>query len=180
MGTIFMHELKIRLRYLEGQNQMVACGYSLIYQEMIEQLFFVGVTFAHDAIYDLSYSLFFVIIFLFVFWLLQDLLLCGVYARREATYGNIDHARKVFDMALLSVEELPVVCIDFLLQCLSIFGDFFLLPLLRDNLKHMLPFGWSTICTFKEVCVAQHLICDIRLGILHVCFKHMTCLIGYL
>ncbi|KAH1152400.1 hypothetical protein AAZX31_16G195400 [Glycine max] len=38
----------------------------------------------------------------------QDLLLCGVYARREATYGNIDHARKVFDMALLSVEELPV------------------------------------------------------------------------
>ncbi|KAH1207217.1 Protein NRDE2 [Glycine max] len=38
----------------------------------------------------------------------QDLLLCGVYARREATYGNIDHARKVFDMALLSVEALPV------------------------------------------------------------------------
>ncbi|XP_047151586.1 nuclear exosome regulator NRDE2 isoform X2 [Vigna umbellata] len=37
----------------------------------------------------------------------QDLLLCGVYARREATYGNIDHARKVFDMALLSVEALP-------------------------------------------------------------------------
>ncbi|KAL9324380.1 hypothetical protein ACSQ67_009237 [Phaseolus vulgaris] len=38
----------------------------------------------------------------------QDVLLCGVYARREATYGNIDHARKVFDMALLSVEALPV------------------------------------------------------------------------
>ena len=56
----------------------------------------------------------------------------------------------------------------------------YLLPLLRENLKHMLPFGLSTICTFKEVCVAQHLICDIRLGILHVCFKHMTCLIGYL
>ncbi|TKY44864.1 NRDE protein [Spatholobus suberectus] len=38
----------------------------------------------------------------------KDILLCGVYARREATYGNIDHARKVFDMALLSVEGLPV------------------------------------------------------------------------
>ncbi|XP_027358649.1 protein NRDE2 homolog isoform X2 [Abrus precatorius] len=38
----------------------------------------------------------------------QDVLLCGVYARREANYGNIDHARKVFDMALLSVEGLPV------------------------------------------------------------------------
>ncbi|KAH1234049.1 Protein NRDE2 [Glycine max] len=38
----------------------------------------------------------------------QDVLLCGVYARREATYGNIDYARKVFDMALLSVEALPV------------------------------------------------------------------------
>lgn len=37
------------------------------------------------------------------------MLLCGVYARREATYGNIDHARKVFDMALASVESLPVV-----------------------------------------------------------------------
>ncbi|XP_014514785.1 protein NRDE2 homolog isoform X2 [Vigna radiata var. radiata] len=37
----------------------------------------------------------------------QDVLLCGVYARREAAYGNIDHARKVFDMALLSVEALP-------------------------------------------------------------------------
>ncbi|KAK7314710.1 hypothetical protein VNO77_33237 [Canavalia gladiata] len=38
----------------------------------------------------------------------QDVLLCGVYARREANYGNIDHARKVFDMALLSAEGLPV------------------------------------------------------------------------
>ncbi|KAK4280619.1 hypothetical protein QN277_012222 [Acacia crassicarpa] len=38
----------------------------------------------------------------------QDVLLCGVYARREAYYGNIDHARKVFDMALLSLEGLPV------------------------------------------------------------------------
>ncbi|XP_061356034.1 uncharacterized protein LOC133300491 isoform X2 [Gastrolobium bilobum] len=38
----------------------------------------------------------------------QDVLLCGVYARREANYGNIDHARRVFDMALLSVEGLPV------------------------------------------------------------------------
>ncbi|AES86890.2 putative siRNA-mediated silencing protein NRDE-2 [Medicago truncatula] len=37
----------------------------------------------------------------------QDVLLCGVYARREADYGNIDLARKVFDMALLSVEGLP-------------------------------------------------------------------------
>lgn len=38
----------------------------------------------------------------------QDVLLCGVYARREANYGNIDHARKVFDMALLSLEGLSV------------------------------------------------------------------------
>lgn len=37
----------------------------------------------------------------------QDVLLCGVYARREAIFGNIDHARKVFDMALLSLEGLP-------------------------------------------------------------------------
>lgn len=34
----------------------------------------------------------------------QDVLLCGVYARREAAFGNIDHARKVFDMALSSSE----------------------------------------------------------------------------
>ncbi|XP_028119096.1 uncharacterized protein LOC114316598 [Camellia sinensis] len=39
----------------------------------------------------------------------QDVLLCGVYARREAAYGNIDHARKVFDMALASIEGLPSV-----------------------------------------------------------------------
>lgn len=38
----------------------------------------------------------------------QDVLLCGVYARREAAYGNIDHARKVFDMALTSIEGLPL------------------------------------------------------------------------
>ncbi|XP_028805517.1 protein NRDE2 homolog [Neltuma alba] len=38
----------------------------------------------------------------------KDVLLCGVYAKREANYGNIDHARKVFDMALLSLEGLPV------------------------------------------------------------------------
>lgn len=37
----------------------------------------------------------------------QDVLLCVVYARREAAYGNIDHARKVFDMALASIEGLP-------------------------------------------------------------------------
>ncbi|XP_065849215.1 uncharacterized protein [Euphorbia lathyris] len=37
----------------------------------------------------------------------QDLLLCGVYAQREAASGNVDHARKVFDMALLSIEGLP-------------------------------------------------------------------------
>ncbi|CAN4087838.1 unnamed protein product [Withania somnifera] len=37
----------------------------------------------------------------------QDVLLCGVYARREAVYGNIDHARKIFDMALSSIDELP-------------------------------------------------------------------------
>lgn len=38
----------------------------------------------------------------------QDLLLCGVYARREAVFGNIDHARKVFDMALSSIDVLPL------------------------------------------------------------------------
>ncbi|XP_004299491.1 PREDICTED: protein NRDE2 homolog [Fragaria vesca subsp. vesca] len=38
----------------------------------------------------------------------QDILLCGVYARREAFYGNIDHARRVFDMALSSIEGLPL------------------------------------------------------------------------
>ncbi|XP_018675490.2 uncharacterized protein LOC104000079 isoform X3 [Musa acuminata AAA Group] len=38
----------------------------------------------------------------------QDLLLCGVYAQSEATYGNIDVARKIFDMALLSTDALPV------------------------------------------------------------------------
>ncbi|PQQ15421.1 protein NRDE2 homolog isoform X1 [Prunus yedoensis var. nudiflora] len=38
----------------------------------------------------------------------QDLLLCGVYARREAFHGNIDHARRVFDMALSSIEGLPL------------------------------------------------------------------------
>ncbi|XP_056164085.1 uncharacterized protein LOC130137323 [Syzygium oleosum] len=39
-------------------------------------------------------------------WDLQDILLCGVYARREAVSGNIDLARKVFDMALLSTKAL--------------------------------------------------------------------------
>ncbi|KAM7471048.1 hypothetical protein LguiA_009231 [Lonicera macranthoides] len=38
----------------------------------------------------------------------QDVQLCGVYARREAAFGNIDHARKVFDMALSSIEGLPL------------------------------------------------------------------------
>ncbi|XP_073143744.1 uncharacterized protein [Henckelia pumila] len=37
----------------------------------------------------------------------QDVLLCGVYAQREALFGNIDNSRKVFDMALTSVEGLP-------------------------------------------------------------------------
>ncbi|GAB2286590.1 hypothetical protein Dimus_020987 [Dionaea muscipula] len=37
----------------------------------------------------------------------QDLLLCGVYARREAAFGNYEHARKVFDMALSSISVLP-------------------------------------------------------------------------
>ncbi|XP_052181482.1 uncharacterized protein LOC127794446 isoform X2 [Diospyros lotus] len=37
----------------------------------------------------------------------QDILLCGVYAQREAAFGNIDNARKVFDMALASSEGLP-------------------------------------------------------------------------
>lgn len=38
----------------------------------------------------------------------QDLLLCGVYARSEASYGNTDIARKIFDMALSSTDGLPV------------------------------------------------------------------------
>ncbi|KAH6815829.1 hypothetical protein C2S51_020649 [Perilla frutescens var. frutescens] len=38
----------------------------------------------------------------------QDVLLCGVYAKREAFYGNIDHSRKVFDMALSSIDGLPL------------------------------------------------------------------------
>ncbi|KAL9241950.1 hypothetical protein vseg_016001 [Gypsophila vaccaria] len=37
----------------------------------------------------------------------QDVLLCGIYARREAAFGNIDHARKVFDMALSSLSGPP-------------------------------------------------------------------------
>ncbi|KAG6401993.1 hypothetical protein SASPL_138861 [Salvia splendens] len=37
----------------------------------------------------------------------QDVLLCGVYAKREASYGNIEHSRKIFDMAISSVEGLP-------------------------------------------------------------------------
>ncbi|KAI4329949.1 hypothetical protein MLD38_028271 [Melastoma candidum] len=36
----------------------------------------------------------------------QDILLCGIYAQREAAFQNIDHARKVFDMALGSIEVL--------------------------------------------------------------------------
>ncbi|KAL6583693.1 hypothetical protein OROMI_002982 [Orobanche minor] len=38
----------------------------------------------------------------------QDVLLCGVYAQREAFFGNIDHSRKVFDMALSSIEGLSL------------------------------------------------------------------------
>ncbi|KAL0908355.1 hypothetical protein M5K25_022845 [Dendrobium thyrsiflorum] len=38
----------------------------------------------------------------------QDLLLCGVYARSEAAYGNIDIARNIFDMALSSAIGLPM------------------------------------------------------------------------
>ncbi|XP_010487670.1 PREDICTED: protein NRDE2 homolog isoform X2 [Camelina sativa] len=37
----------------------------------------------------------------------QDLLLCGVYAQREAASGNMKHARRVFDMALASICGLP-------------------------------------------------------------------------
>ncbi|KAJ0463082.1 putative siRNA-mediated silencing protein NRDE-2 [Helianthus annuus] len=37
----------------------------------------------------------------------QDVHLCGVYAKREAAFGNIEYARKAFDMALLSIEGLP-------------------------------------------------------------------------
>lgn len=45
----------------------------------------------------------------YIFLFLQDVLLCGVYARREAVFGNIDHARKIFDMALSSIDGLPQV-----------------------------------------------------------------------
>ncbi|GMH12003.1 hypothetical protein Nepgr_013844 [Nepenthes gracilis] len=38
----------------------------------------------------------------------QNVLLCGVYARREIAFGNIEHGRKVFDMALSSVDGLPL------------------------------------------------------------------------
>ncbi|KAL6635205.1 hypothetical protein ACP70R_027876 [Stipagrostis hirtigluma subsp. patula] len=34
----------------------------------------------------------------------QDFLLCGIYGRTEAMHGNIEQARKIFDMALLSTE----------------------------------------------------------------------------
>lgn len=34
----------------------------------------------------------------------HDFLLCGIYGRIEAMHGNIDQARKIFDMALLSTE----------------------------------------------------------------------------
>ncbi|XVF53734.1 hypothetical protein PTKIN_Ptkin05aG0122600 [Pterospermum kingtungense] len=37
----------------------------------------------------------------------QDLMLCGIYARREAVYGNMVYARRVFDMALFSLAGLP-------------------------------------------------------------------------
>lgn len=66
-------------------------------------------------------------------------MLCGVYARREANYGNIDLARKVFDMALLSVDGLPVVCTVFsaamsflsreIFFAPSLWGYFFFWPL---------------------------------------------------
>ncbi|KAF8730247.1 hypothetical protein HU200_017225 [Digitaria exilis] len=34
----------------------------------------------------------------------QDFLLCGIYGRTEAMHGNIEQARKIFDMALLSTQ----------------------------------------------------------------------------
>jgi hypothetical protein len=37
-------------------------------------------------------------------FVLQDFLLCGIYGRTEAMHGNIEQARKIFDMALLSTE----------------------------------------------------------------------------
>ncbi|KAJ4793811.1 Protein NRDE2-like protein [Rhynchospora pubera] len=37
----------------------------------------------------------------------QDFLLCGIYAQTEAAHGNVDLARKIFDMALLSIEGTP-------------------------------------------------------------------------
>lgn len=50
------------------------------------------------------------------FYFLKDILLCGVYARREALFGNIDHARRVFDMALSSIDGLPSVKSNILLK----------------------------------------------------------------
>ncbi|KAJ0987304.1 hypothetical protein J5N97_005660 [Dioscorea zingiberensis] len=38
----------------------------------------------------------------------QDLLLCGIYARSEAAFGNMDLARKIFDMALAASVGLPL------------------------------------------------------------------------
>ena len=49
-------------------------------------------------------------VYLIIVSLYQDVLLCGVYARREAAYGNIVHARKIFDMALSSICGMPLVC----------------------------------------------------------------------
>ncbi|KAJ3695951.1 hypothetical protein LUZ60_001328 [Juncus effusus] len=37
----------------------------------------------------------------------QDILFCGVYAKTEAANGNIDMARKIFDMALVSADSAP-------------------------------------------------------------------------
>lgn len=79
--------------------------------------------------------------------LLKDVQLCGVYARREAAFGNIDHARKVFDMALSSIEGLPLVRSLYLLFC---FSKKLTLPVIckcNDLLSGVYTSKWSQIYT---------------------------------
>ncbi|GER25409.1 P-loop containing nucleoside triphosphatehydrolases superfamily protein [Striga asiatica] len=53
---------------------------------------------------------------LLVFFIILGVLLCGVYAQREAFFRNIDHPSKVFDMALSSIDGLPQ-CADYVVYC---------------------------------------------------------------
>ncbi|KAG6498104.1 hypothetical protein ZIOFF_046013 [Zingiber officinale] len=54
----------------------------------------------------------------------KDLLLCGVYAQTEAKYGNMDMARKIFDMALLSMDALPMVLHAYCVSDIDVFSTF--------------------------------------------------------